>query len=1072
MKKKVALCVVFAMLVSLFPAGRVNATAAADLYPYVLFASSEEEGAVSITADDICINGAVATNGTVAVTGRANFNGNVTEQAGETAMVVPTRLYDSYFTGDDVLVYEEAVVLENQNNFNDPVMGYDEVVIKGNASVNDGVCADGNILFEGDSLNGTGGLLCTFGGDIRITANNVNLNGLIYAPFGKVVIDAQYVNMNQVIVIADSIEITAKGVNLNYSPTMAAILGSESEYDEDELLEDEESLLGDEDVDGDGLTATMEQLFETDPLLADTDGDGLTDYEEISLTETDPLVYDSVQTGVPDLESDLDGDGLSNKEELLLGTQVGRADTEFDGLTDYEEINEYGTNPLMADTDGDGVVDGWESANGYNPLVFDAQFTAKAELATEGSDVTAEALTEGSFMNSFALAEVTDNVLFDGELFAYISRPVELVSEDDALSGTISFTYEGVWEEDYYEPQIYVFNPDTQRMDALETELSGDVATAEVAQAGIYALINSAEFNLLLDGAFEVSFFATDTTTDSNNDGITDFETRRLCNGVVLSTGLYYYPFDGYTYEQVQKNADLDGDHLKNGQEIITGSAASGTQFGYILKSSPILWDSDFDGIGDNAETEAYRMNNTFKATLHNAPDGTYDVPVTFTVDYSLFFGNNTIYNRNLALLASMFATDMYDDSYIKVTAPALGSTKETDAKANGVVLGEMFGLLDVRNYDEEDFLSVAGGVDPDDVSEFVIGHKPVTYNGKTKEVIFLAFRGTNGTPREWSSNFDVGSDTNNYTSMTGSHPQWTNKSNHKGFDVTGNRVWQLIFQYMIETGLAASATPKTFFITGHSRGAAIANVVGAYIEDNTSMETFVYTFATPYTTTATNTGSYKSIFNIINTDDLVTYLPLKNWGFKRYGTDKCISVEDYYERTGGSMPGSFEEVIGEDYNANGYCDDTVEAFTALAKNRTQIYDLDNSSDGTVWITNKWHLTKKGAQKEMKTVEQELKEERLYKYCDLYVGGGGLLWHVDTHYGPAYFMQTLANMASGVDPLLGRDVKGKYVTAKRKFALSSGQIPIAGDMHVGGMEHPHMMPTYYLIIMNDFKAIK
>ena len=157
-------------------------------------------------------------------------------------------------------------------------------------------------------------------------------------------------------------------------------------------------------------------------------------------------------------------------------------------------------------------------------------------------------------------------------------------------------------------------------------------------------------------------------------------------------------------------------------------------------------------------------------------------------------------------------------------------------------------------------------------------------------------------------------------------------------------------------------------------------------------------------------------------------------------------------------------------YNANGYCDDTVTAFTALAKNRSQIYDLDNSSDGTVWITNKWHLTKKGAQKELETVDNELRAERLRKYCDLYVGGGGLLWHVDTHYGPAYFMQTLANMASGVPPLTGRDVKGKYVTAKQKFALGSGKI--LGGLNVGGMEHPHMMPTYYLIVRNDFKSIK
>ena len=35
---------------------------------------------------------------------------------------------------------------------------------------------------------------------------------------------------------------------------------------------------------------------------------------------------------------------------------------------------------------------------------------------------------------------------------------------------------------------------------------------------------------------------------------------------------------------------------------------------------------------------------------------------------------------------------------------------------------------------------------------------------------------------------------------------------------------------------------------------------------------------------------------------------------------------------------------------------------------------------------------------------------------------------------------------------------GKYADAKRSFVASSGKAVI------GGMEHPHMQPTYYLIV--------
>lgn len=42
-------------------------------------------------------------------------------------------------------------------------------------------------------------------------------------------------------------------------------------------------------------------------------------------------------------------------------------DTDGDGLTDLEEINIYKTHYLFPDTDGDGYNDGDEVKNGFNP---------------------------------------------------------------------------------------------------------------------------------------------------------------------------------------------------------------------------------------------------------------------------------------------------------------------------------------------------------------------------------------------------------------------------------------------------------------------------------------------------------------------------------------------------------------------------------------------------------------------------------------------------------------------------------------------------------------------------------
>jgi hypothetical protein len=42
-------------------------------------------------------------------------------------------------------------------------------------------------------------------------------------------------------------------------------------------------------------------------------------------------------------------------------------DSDHDGLSDYDEINIYHTDPNLADTDGDGYLDGDEIAHSYDP---------------------------------------------------------------------------------------------------------------------------------------------------------------------------------------------------------------------------------------------------------------------------------------------------------------------------------------------------------------------------------------------------------------------------------------------------------------------------------------------------------------------------------------------------------------------------------------------------------------------------------------------------------------------------------------------------------------------------------
>lgn len=132
------------------------------------------------------------------------------------------------------------------------------------------------------------------------------------------------------------------------------------------------------DYDLDGLSDEKELWFFTDPGAKDTDGDGLTDREEILDYHINPAEKDTDGDGIFDGDEvkkykthpnkpDTDGDGISDGNEIRNGTNTHSGDSDKDRLLDVDEIK-FGTDKNNSDTDGDGMSDLEETRNGFDPL--------------------------------------------------------------------------------------------------------------------------------------------------------------------------------------------------------------------------------------------------------------------------------------------------------------------------------------------------------------------------------------------------------------------------------------------------------------------------------------------------------------------------------------------------------------------------------------------------------------------------------------------------------------------------------------------------------------------------------
>jgi hypothetical protein len=92
-----------------------------------------------------------------------------------------------------------------------------------------------------------------------------------------------------------------------------------------------------------------------------------------------PTDTDSDDDGILDGAEDWDGDGLTNLTELSLGLEMLIRDSDGEGLSDGEEVNDAQTDPLDSDSDDDGRSD-----------LVEALLTRVSEVTESNYDDTVE----------------------------------------------------------------------------------------------------------------------------------------------------------------------------------------------------------------------------------------------------------------------------------------------------------------------------------------------------------------------------------------------------------------------------------------------------------------------------------------------------------------------------------------------------------------------------------------------------------------------------------------------------------------------------------------------------------
>lgn len=409
-----------------------------------------------------------------------------------------------------------------------------------------------------------------------------------------------------------------------------------------------------------------------------------------------------------------------------------------------------------------------------------------------------------------------------------------------------------------------------------------------------------------------------------------------------------------------------------------------------------------------------------------------------FNLDFKNFVDyDNKIYHPNLMKLAIMIHYNLYHDSKLKIN--------NIDYDYDETL--SLYNLLNFKNITP--FNTNVSSVDINDNLYGILANKEFIYKNQNYNIVFVNLDTSDRKGRtNWSSNFDIGADIDEYYNYYGNeHPDWPveDRNIHKGFAVTKNRVKPFIDDYLNNF----NKENTIIYLTGYSRGATIANLLAGEYEEN-NYKIFNYNIAPSLVLFNNEIKEYKTIYNLINKDDICTQICFKYLDSKRYGKNIEFSCSKYSQY--------FKKLVNVNYEYISNIEGTLEKIKPMCPDRNSCYKINYDNSNFIGI-NKSYSTNEIAQENYNKYIKLLNDIGIpNNYYDLQLNGKKIIGYNCLNCLLIFAAKYIQGEIKSIDEGL-LDLFDNY----RSLAIS---LYLKG-ISMEAVQYPHYLNSYLTIIDNN-----